>query len=273
MYREPSFWQNPRKPLHQLQSLFNPAGGVIYHYLALKYARSLWKPFVSQIHEWLDTCPFHGKRLVLIGPSGGYSLSPSFLSRFERIVLIDPDFLAHRIFKLRFRQVLKGKVLKGDTNDYFGPRQGGFFNPRFLEPFFERYAGDAMLFCNFLGQVALLNSNKTGSQDSFQEWKKEFLRLLKENKNPWASFHDRLSATRPFLIPESFNTGEVAPSRTTQELLKWLKPGGGEDMLEVVDHQLENLCSDQDVKYFQWELYPKHYHLIEAVLGNTYLSL
>ena len=65
--------------------LFNPTGGLVYHWRALRYRNSLWAPFRQAISRHLDAWDPPEKELVVLGPSAGYTLPPDFLERFDRL--------------------------------------------------------------------------------------------------------------------------------------------------------------------------------------------
>src|SRR6185312_7176871 len=68
---------------------------------ALRY-KKLWQPFCDQVERWLDEWNPSAARLVLVGPSAGYTLPREFLRRFSQLIVIEPDPSAFMIFQSRF---------------------------------------------------------------------------------------------------------------------------------------------------------------------------
>ena len=64
----------------------NPTGGIAYHLQALRRRGTLWAPCVRGIARFLAEWAPPEPTIVLVGPSGGHCLDPSFLQRFTRIV-------------------------------------------------------------------------------------------------------------------------------------------------------------------------------------------
>jgi hypothetical protein len=85
----------------------------------------------------------------LVGPSGGHCLPLAPLSRYRRLVVLEPDPLARRILQLRLaptrlevehRDVLLAPLLSGGVG---------------LDTVLERRPRASVLFCNLLGQVQI----------------------------------------------------------------------------------------------------------------------
>ena len=63
--------------------LVSPTGGLIYHWRAWRYRRSLWRPFIEPLAIWLADWTPAERALLLVGPSAGYCLPAALLERFE----------------------------------------------------------------------------------------------------------------------------------------------------------------------------------------------
>src|SRR5262245_55213637 len=101
--------------------LITPTGGLIYHARALRFSAKRWAPFRREVATWLEGWQPRERALLLVGPSGGYSLSEEFLRRFETVSAIDPDPLSRYIFSLRL-----GVAPQWSSRTDLGPRQGRF---------------------------------------------------------------------------------------------------------------------------------------------------
>ncbi len=79
--------------------LMNPAGGIRYHWRALRFGNRQWQSFRWEIGEWLLGWQPKEPTLLLVGPSAGYCLQPFFFERFERVICLEPDPVARYLFK------------------------------------------------------------------------------------------------------------------------------------------------------------------------------
>jgi hypothetical protein len=252
----------------------NPSGGILYHYLALKYRRGLWRTFIGELGGWLMDWRPPEDRILLVGASGGYTLPAAFLSRFRSIDVLEPDPLARFIFGYRFRG------LKTDIGwsrmDCLGPfaaegRKAGrpvverpdgrpaarrFDAARTLSLLEENYPGRAVLFCNVLGQLCVPYPEETAGP-SFGKWGAALFGA--DGGRSMASYHDRLSGPVPFLVknsaPENSSSAELARA--------FCAPDAD---VTLIDHETGNLFrGDLKRRYFNWRLTPGQYHLIEGV--------
>ena len=130
-------------------SLFTPSGGLVYHARALRYRNGLWAPFREALADWLRQHLAVADELILVGPSGGHCLPIAHLSRFGRVLVLEPDPLARRILALR----LRGARLHFEHRDLLvQPLLTG--RPG-LDALLRQRPQAAVLFCNLLGQVQL----------------------------------------------------------------------------------------------------------------------
>lgn len=188
---------------------FNPTGGFGYHVRALLYGRSRWSPFRQEIARWLRAWAPPERELLLVGPSGGYSLDPAFLCAFSRIIAVDIDPLAALIFRLRFGRLLRdrGVALAWDSRDHLSPGPQGF-SLRPLCSLVAAHPEAAVLFCNLLGQLPMLGDDRLPDQSdddppegSYERWLLGLPAALAGRS--WATYHDRISGDcRPRSLPE-----------------------------------------------------------------------
>ena len=161
--------------------IFRPSGGLSYH-LRARLNRARWEPFAQQVAKWLRTWDVTGPELVLIGPSGGYSLSDEFLGRFTKIDAYDLDPLAHFFFRGRHPHAR----VRFHRRDVFSHN-----NRINLSPLREVLAGHpaaAILFCNVLGQLPL---EIAATENELVHNLLNLKKLLEGRR--WASYHDRFS--------------------------------------------------------------------------------
>lgn len=233
--------------------LTGPSGGVVYHTRAARHADDLWRPFRTAISTWLDRWPTVDERLILIGPSAGYTLDDRFLARFRSILAIDPDPLAPALFRQRHRAVLEaGTTLTWSALDHF---VSGSLDD--LERLLAAHDQTSVLFSNFLGQLHLLYPEAT-CEERLERCRARFPELL--SGRSWASYHDRLSGQ----LPLRFDQPDPQPKRLGDDALldRYFAGRGG----ELVDHRTERLFpADLPHAYLHWELTPGQHHLIEAV--------
>lgn len=238
-----------------LAALVNPAGGLRYHWRALRHRRRLWAGFTGPLAGWLAAWEPAPRALVLVGPSAGYCLPEAFLARFAAIHLLEPDPLARWLFARRFPGL--GARLASRATDYFRPAAGVFPPPAALV---RDFPDEAILFCNLLGQLHVLHP-AAAEGPAFAAWKADLDGVLAGRA--WASFHDRLSGP---LAPRPADPGEpVAPPYTDAALVRRFYAPGPSEPVELVDHGTADLFPGRARRYFAWEITPGYFHLIEAV--------
>jgi len=184
-------------------------------------------------------------------------LAPDFLSRFEKIIAVDPDPLAELIFKRRFAPIKAS--LQWDSRDYF-IKPGCSAN--LFCGFLSSSGGAAVLFSNFLGQMPFLMSSEKQRAEILSFWQKNLLTVLAGRS--WASFHDRYSCRKRPVRQEHF----TSPEKLCGDAL--IKRYYGADARGTwVDHQTEALLGGQgNYDYFLWELTARAFHIIEGVYYN-----
>lgn len=220
--------------------LFHPSGGLVYHWRAWRWRRSLWAPFHDQVRRWLTDWRPEAMHLVLVGPSGGYALTRQFLDRFDPVTVLEPDPLARRILARRFPE----HAFDWREGDRLA-RPGGF---RWLA---DSHPDAAFLFCNLLGQTP------QGAQAGFDRraWLAELEAAL--SGRAWASWHDLAATDRR---PDRHDCLALDHAVPLDHVLVhyWL---GGE--LSIHDHECAGLCPSLPRACTTWQLRPGRWHLIE----------
>lgn len=225
---------------------------MIYHLRAARHSRGRWAPFRRDLGRWLAGWQPRESKLLLIGPSAGYSLEPEFLARFTSVVAVDPDPLARWFFARRL-----GSPAAWERADYL--RDGaGVPSSRRLGELLAAYPGHAVLFCNLLGQLKLLPEVK---EPALRGWFASLPELL--SGRSFASYHDRLSGE---LAPHVVG-GESAVLTNDQLTERFYSDASLPDgkTLELIDHLTDGIFPGLPRAYFHWELHPRAHHLIEGV--------
>lgn len=241
-------------------ALTNPAGGLRYHWRAFRHGSELWQPFRWALGEWLLAWEPPETTLVLVGPSGGYTVQPFLFERFERVVCLEPDPLA----KLVFRRRLAAAPLERRPLLDFISDDRLVSHPERLPELLESLGDTAVLFSNVLGQLRVLLDVSSSEAPGLLRIKEEVRRAI--TGRSWASFHDRVSGR----VRPEFNQPLIAEGRLTDpEVISILYSGDGvtvESDPNLLDHLTEGLFpEDLSYAYFTWELAPGWFHLIEGV--------
>ena len=237
-----------------LKSLFNISGGLTYHYTAMKYEKKLWQDFNNSISYWLEQWPFDKKEILLIAPSAGYSLNSSFLSQFDNIIYNDPDSIAFRIFKHKYKKSIKS-IQRDKTNYFnFNNNKEFEFNKNLFD---ERYKNTPILICNFVGQIPLLFNDKT--------WQPQFLNLLCDKK--FATYFDLYSYKAKRLQKKVICPVELlSPNTFLKKLSSYYKL---KDNTTIVDHLTKDLFPDNNEgQNFLWQIRPDYHHIIKGIYNT-----
>lgn len=225
------------------------SGGLIYHLRALCYNQAsrnaLWSQHRTSVEKFLEKWNPPEKTLVLVGPSGGYSLHESFLQKFETVVAIEPDPIARFIFSKRF-----------SIHVNWVPKALPFHElSKFTEMLPE---ASAVLFCNLLGQVPLRN---------LKELRSQLFKIL--DGHSWASYHDALSGKQVQFDAELL----PSPHRATLAQMKaTVYPMVNHGTVVVNAHQAPELFHQFQGYphfYWQWRILPKRTHLIEGLFHRN----
>lgn len=212
-------------------TLFHASGGLRYHLRAWRLRGHDWRPFHDQVTTWLESWRPTARRLVLIGPSGGYALNGGFLERFDDLVAYEPDPLARFLLRRRFpsaRIAFSGAV-------------------RDLRALAKAQPEAAFLFCNLLGQDWTDRPNAA--------WHAAFMDALAGRE--WASFHEVASSARP---PDTAGSLRLAACPDFDTLMSHFWQGGE---LLVEDHDTFGLFPGRPREYCIWSFRPGRHHLIE----------
>jgi hypothetical protein len=240
-------------------ALTNPAGGLRYHWRALRHRRGCWQPFVVALGDWLAGWRPATDRVVLVGPSAGWCLPEAVLARFESLTGIEPDPLARRLFARRFPNL--ASHLRWHAADYLVPVDGELRAER-LHALVRDFPSHAFLFCNVLGQLPYLHRAAV-EQPSFAVWKHTLAAVFAER--PFASFHDRLSGAC-VARPEALGATLPVPLGSADLAERYLVTGAG--AVEVEDHATGDLFPGRPRTLLAWEITPGWTHLVEAVRSD-----
>ncbi len=193
-----------RQPLGEaLRGLVNAAGGLLYHFTAWRFRKTLWRSYSEQAAKLLAEWSPDESALVIVGPSAGWNLPAAFLQRFDRVTAIEPDPLARLLLRLRFPHV----QWQMDTTDYFTPHGTQLWTEN-LARLFARYPNEALLFSEFFSQLlglypeAIVEERDGGVLETaaFARWKTQLRSHLA--KRSYFSAHDRwVSSTAPRPLP------------------------------------------------------------------------
>lgn len=158
--------------------IFRPSGGLRYHWRAWR-ERARWQNFTNDVADWLSNWRPPCRQLILLGPSGGYTLPTAWLKSFDCIDAYDLDPLAPLFFKWRH----SGVRIHFHRQDLFWV--DGRLSAAPIKALITQSPQSAFLFSNILGQV-LLEGHATEAQ-----WQ-EYLSQLRNNltHHHWASYHD-----------------------------------------------------------------------------------
>jgi hypothetical protein len=220
------------------------SGGLPYHLKALRFKKDLWDSHEAGVASFLDAWNPRAKNLILVGPSGGYSLPTEWLKRFQVIKAVEPDFLARIICETRHQ--IKPEWYR---------RKYPFHDPDALVLLKDSDA--AILFCNLLGQIEIKSTTR--------------LRKTLEHSlqgREWASYHDALSGDAV-----EFDLEDAPRKRASLAQMKsWIYVKGPRSgPIKVNAHyapELFQFRDDLNFRYWQWRITPHYTHLIEGVFSE-----
>lgn len=214
------------------RSLTDGSGGLTYHWRALRYQHTLWRPFCVQVAQWLAGWQPPQRSLLIVGPSAGYSLPAGFLARFSRISILEPDPLARRLLSRRF----PGAGFVAGNLDCMASLAG----PACLA---AEYPDSAILFSNVIGQR--LEELPSGWAQSLQ---------ASLYQHSWASYHDIISTE----VPPT--TSEACRRQGRETLEQVLAAFWQTAELSLHDHCTFAAIPAQE--YAIWQILPSRFHLI-----------
>jgi hypothetical protein len=248
----------------KIKSVFNAAGGLSYHWLALRYQKKLWRPFHSELAKLLKTWEPKSGDLVLVGPSAGYSLPTDFLRRFTKVLVNDVDPVARSLFRLNH---FLAKHLQFDPEDHFQLEKirADYGNKTMvpedaiqiektidesLGKFFSVHKNCAFLFCNILGQIPILLRGHL-EESGIEMVMKAIAQALRRHEVEWASYHDVYSwvGSGTVTVDKHFNV-QVSTAKS------------------IFDHGTKVFWQSNS-KPMIWNLSPKQGHVIAWVTGQS----
>ncbi len=118
-------------------------GGLRWHWRAF-WRRHQWRGTSRRIADWLHGTRPACRQLLLIGGSAGWMMSGPWLQRFERIVLVDIDPHAERLFRFNH-----GRALRAAGTGLQFVQADGLAN---LEALLAEHPRASVFFDNVLGQ-------------------------------------------------------------------------------------------------------------------------
>jgi hypothetical protein len=244
-------------------SLTNPAGGLRYHVRGFRYAETLWAPFRFALAEWLYAWEPPEQKIVVVGPSGGWCVQPFFYERFDEVVCLEPDPLAHVLFRRRLARA----PLDHRPRLRFVRDDRLLADPAGLVQLLRAEGDAAILFSNVIGQLRVLLETTDDGNPRLAKIR-DAVRRATEGRS-WASFHDRVS-------------GEIEPALEVRvdtdrrlddaEILEHFYPvfedeagGIAKRQAVLMDHLTGGFFpAERPHAYFVWPLMPRQFHLIEA---------
>ena len=217
-------------------------------------ARRRWAATRERIERWLLSLQAHAPvpgELLLLGGSAGWMMSPAFLAGFERVVLVDLDPWAPRLFRINHgsalaRHGVRLDFLQGDVHERLDEALG-------------RHPNACVLFDNFLG----LDSIYTRSL----ELTARRLRGLRQRLRGrlWGSVHDRLSGPGTTDGLGAACWLQAWPARSAQALPQQALFRAVQALGEWIDHHTEEvLPPGVDTQLIPWPIVPGRWHWLEA---------
>jgi hypothetical protein len=242
----------------QLEHVVHPSGGLVYHFRAFQNSVTRWEPFRRQVESWLNEWNPPGDHLLLIAPSGGYTLPLPWFSRFKIITALELDPIARRIFSYRLKQTLgeNAPQIEWVTEDFLSPSQ-----PERLRTLSNKFSKVPVLWSNVLGQLHLdLPEEQTFPS---QDWHRAFQEFI-QNRSA-ASYHDRLSGqTQAWDLAALHAVEKSSAPKSNKELAQFLTIS-----CVLTDHETELFSKDFGLRqYSAWQISPEQSQLIEFCWKN-----
>jgi hypothetical protein len=236
-----------------LSKMFNPSGGLGYHLRAIR-KKQLWVGHQNAVAQWLKSWHLNAEKLLLIGPSAGYSLPDEFLSQFRQVDAIDPDPLAPNLF----RRIHRNINIKWHTKTALLDLHQQISNHA-LPELASAFPNHVFLFCNILGQLRTSAPSQPDQLNSFHMQ----LQQLNHSHN-WASYHDLWSG-QGRSNEAGFRICAANLSNKITESVQFYKKCLNKN--EVIDHLTAQLFENIEVTRYQWlwQITEKQLHCIEGV--------
>jgi hypothetical protein len=248
----------------------NPAGGLRYHARGFRYAETAWAPFRWNLGEWLYGWEPPEKKLVVVGPSAGWCVQPFFFERFEEILCLEPDPVAHFLFRRKLaRAPLDARPrLRFEATDHL------LAEPERLPRLLEREGPTAVLFSNVVGQIRVLLGAEHEDEPAFAAVRGAVREALAGRS--WASFHDRVSGPPEPALSDGFASDARLTDAEIVDLFYPVLDGvparaiDNTGRRELLDHLTGGFFpAEREHHYFKWQLLPGQFHLVEATRARA----
>lgn len=217
-------------------------------------ARRRWARTRERLALWLMSLrqlPQPPDELLLLGGSAGWMISPAFLAGFSRVVLVDIDPWAARLFRLNHGRTLahhgvRLDFLRGDVH-------------ALLDGALAAQPQACVLFDNFLGLDSIYTRNLQVTERRLRGLRRRLQGRL------WGSVHDRLSGpgTVDWAGAACWAQDWSAPSAQPlpdQALFQAVQAHG-----EWLDHHTaEVLPPGLDTQLIPWPIVPGRWHWLQA---------
>ncbi len=234
-------------------------GGLRWHLRAF-LRRGRWRITTDLIAGWLDGIEPRYPELLLIGGSAGWMMSGRWLQRFRRVVLVDVDPYAARLFRFNHGRLLRqsGTQLESLQLDAM----------QALEELLARYPNASVFFDNVLGQHLYRVRELERAE---QELERIAERLAGRE---WGSVHDLFSGPvesgrRPLNPEMSFaainaeqgmNVNGLSGTPLHKRLLAQVGGSG-----EWMDHLTSNVFPvGTETRLIAWPFLPHYAHWLQA---------
>lgn len=239
-------------------------GGIFYHYLALRNSLRYWRNYQGSIETFLSEALSCDKKL-LVGPSGGYSLSKSHFSQItNKDIIAELDPVARLILKSKLKQNpqwIKHDLFKiGDEPEESASFSAGEF---------KRLGVERIVFCNMLGQLAY---QYPGHSEQF--WKNFLSKSLKKLQLDVYSYHDRWSilASKDYLDSfeenfKSLNLSEKMGLKIKDFCEHTTMKKSAQQKVEILDHPTD-IFDSMDCRFhaiYPWRRTKNCLHLIHCI--------
>lgn len=233
-----------------IKNRLTPTGGAFYHKKAQQFAAH-WTEYKVHVEAFLTQWDCGTDTLLLIGPSGGYSLPSEFLNQFKTIHAFDIDPAAKNQFFIQHNC----DHLTWHNKDAFGV-EAQRISTQALAKILNQYPLASVLFCNVLGQLPLAAPRTFSSPLALKAFSAGLEKLLKGRS--WASYHDIFSSQGALPKDMLEKIYRIPP-----ELVTVAQRAQGS--VEFTDHLTSGLFERANNKrYFFWQITNKDFHLIEG---------
>lgn len=225
----------------------NPTGGWLWHCRAWR-RQAAWRPTLLALEDrWLHHSP-RADRLVIVGASAGWMMSPLWLRQFKIIETWDIDPWARWLFARRHGRSLQAANIAWTHHqaDAWAQEQAWVHDPSDTLYWFD----------NVLGQLRFM-----GPQDQAKARIRQVRQRLPRTR--WGSVHDRYSghlAGAPSLPPEW--PSEAGVDLATRQAQAWLQAWGAEG--NWLDHLTDQVFENgTPVLNLAWAFKPDFGHWLE----------